>query len=233
MKNIKKLLILFLSLIAFTSCKCNQDVIEEGIAYGIVYNDYVGKVSVKTINGKISNITIDEAYLPSIWAKLKTTKVATDIIEVSNTKYPTYIKIDDQVLKTTITNQDQENQKITWSNTKISDLKEYLNQESNAKWYFEALQNKKAFPCDSTGKKLDLELQQAKYFKSEGNYWDKWETNIKALTEGMIKNNFKTEPTVSSDEKIKFGDIVTSATLVGYKDYYNLAKKAYDKIPKE
>lgn len=233
MKNIKKLLILFLSLIAFTSCKCNQDVIEEGIAYGIVYNDYVGKVSVKTINGKISNITIDEAYLPSTWAKLKETKAATDIIEVSNTKYPAYIKIDDQILKTTITNQDQENQKITWSNTKITDLKEYLNQESNAKWYFETLQNKKAFPCDSTGKKLDLELQQTKYFKSEGNYWDKWETNIKALTEGMVKNNFKNEPTISSDQKIKFGDIVTSATLVGYKDYYNLAKKAYDKIPKE
>lgn len=234
MKNINKCLILILSLLLFTSCKCNQDVIEEGIAYGIIYNDYVGKASVKTVNGKISTITIDEAYLPSTWAKLKTaTKNATDMIEIANVKYPAYIKIDDQLLKGSVENQDSNNAKVIWSNEKINDLNEYLKTESNAKWYYEAVRNKKIYPSDSTGKKLDCELLQTKYFKSEGGYWDKWESNIKALTEGMIKNEFKNEPITTEDSKIKFGDIVTSATLVGYKDYYNLAKKAYNKIPKD
>lgn len=234
MKNINKFLILILSLFLFTSCKCNQDVIDEGIAYGIVYNDYIGKASVKTVNNKISSITIDEAYLPSTWAKLKSaSSVATDTIEISNIIYPAYIKIDNQVLKANIENANTENAKVTWTNTTINDLSEYLKTESNAKWYYEALQNKKAYPCDSAGKKLDLELLQTKYFKSEGGYWDKWSTNISALCEGMVKNNLKNEPTVTDDSKIKFGDVVTSATLIGYQDYYNLAKKAYNKIPKD
>lgn len=233
MKTTNKILILLLSIFLITGCKCNKDVMEEGIAYGIVYENYVGKASVKTVNGKITTITIDEAYLPTTWAKLKTTDQTDGVVSANGSTYPEYVKVDEEILKITTTETDgSETVKITWSNSKISDLAEYLKMESNAKWYYEALKNNKAYPCDSTGKKLDLELVQAKYFKSEGGYWDKWAPNIEELCKGMVKNEFKEEPTMTEDSKVKFGDIVTSSTIASYKEYYNLAKKAYNKIPK-
>ncbi len=252
MKTKNKILILLLSLFLLCGCRCSKDVMEEGIAYGIVYKDYVGRASVKTVNGKITSITIDEAFLPHTWGALKADSpkenatdeptnpsATTDTIEIDGTKYPTYIKIDQEILKAseydskTAENDGTTNQKIMWSNTKIPNLYTYLQTESNAKWYYEALQNKKVYPCDSTGKKLDLEFAKNKYFKSEGGYWDKWEPNIKELTKGMVTDEFKNEPTMTEDSKVKFGETVTSATLAGYQDYYKLAKKAYNKIPKD
>lgn len=233
MKIINKTLILLLSIFLLSSCKCNKDLMEEGIAYGIVYDNYVGRASVKTINGKISTITIDEAYLPTTWAKLKTTETNDNVVDISGTMYPKYIKIDEEILMVNATNTEtKDNEKIVWSNSKITNLRDYLETESNAKWYYESLKNNKAYPCDSTGKKLDLELVQTKHFKSEGGYWEKWSPNIEELCKGMIKNEFKNEPTMTEDSKVKFGDIVTSSTIASYKEYYNLAKKAYNKIPR-
>lgn len=239
-KFFKNAILIVMLTLFLSGCGCNgnKDMMEEGIAYGIVYNDYVGRASVKTTNGKVTSISIDEVFLPHTWAVLKeTSEETTNTIVIKDITYPEYIKIDEEILKaseypeTSSSTNGAKNQKVMWSNTKITNLHEYLKTESNAKWYYEAVKAKKVYPCDSTGKKLDLSLKTDKYFKSEGGYWDKWSSNIKELTDGMVKNEFKNEPTMTSDSKVAFGNTVTSATLVGYKDYYYLAKKAYDKIP--
>ena len=50
--------------------------------------------------------------------------------------------------------------------------------------------------------------------------------NIKELINGMKATNLSVEPTMNSDKKVTFGNTMTQATLVGYSDYYALAKKA-------
>ena len=48
------------------------------------------------------------------------------------------------------------------------------------------------------------------------------------LCNAVIGTNVSKEITME-DGYVKIGDIVTSATLVGYKDYYSLIQEAYKK----
>lgn len=245
MKKTRLILGIFLIILILGGCSCNKEITDTKSAYGIVHKDYVGKVTISIKSDEIETILIDEAFLPHTWAVLETTSTSEDIFSVDGVSYPKYIKIADEVLTASAYDADKASedgtsrQKVKWSNDKIDNLYVYVKADEHAKWYFEALKAGNAYPSDKNGTKMaEYKLASNKLFKSEGGYWEGegyvlgWKGNISELIKGMIKNEFKTEPSKNDDGKVVFGNITTSATLTDYNDYYQLARNAYLKINK-
>lgn len=264
-KKIFILIGLFACLFLITSCENKkddsndklEDVLDDvknpfktATAYGIVYEDYVGFVTVTKANDVVVHIDIDEAFMPIVWAQETKKDVLTDVVTYEDGtilktnkdyRYAKYISIGDKVFTgVPYTNDELQNvtstkQLIKYSSKDIKDLHEYLKEEKNAKWYIEQLKMGKAFVCDKDGKKsavTDLN-PQGSFFKSSSLYWTTgdtgWAKNIQYFSNGVVGTNLKGEITME-DGFVKIGDVVTSATFSGYKDYYALTKKAYESI---
>ena len=229
----KKFFNLFLALLLFvsllTGCKTKDTTEYTAYAYGIVYNNYVAKATVTIQDNKVKKIMIDEALLPSEWAITDYDKEHDYIVTNNNQKYLKNIKIGDIVLSyKTI------NDRVTYGNDTIDSLDLYLATEKNAKWYYEALSNNKITIVDDTNNIItDLKFATNKLFKSVATYWPKdentlgWRENISELIKGMEETNLSVEPKKDSNGKVVFENVTTKATLVGYMEYYKLAKVAY------
>lgn len=264
-KKIFLLICLFASLFLITSCNDDKDDLDDALddaldevkdtfksstAYGIVYHDYVGFITVTKADDLVVHIDIDEAFMPIVWAQETKTDVLTDVVTYddgtvlktnNDYRYAKYIKIGDKVFTgVPYTNDELQNvtstkQLIKYSSDGIDDLHQYLKEEDNAKWYVEQLKKGKAFVCDKDGKKLETtDLNpQGSFFKSSSLYWTTgdtgWAKNIQYFSNAVVGTNLSGEITME-DGFVKIGDVVTSATFSGYKDYYDLAKKAYEAI---
>ena len=229
----KKFFNLFLVLLLFvgllTGCK-KEDMSEyTADAYGIVYNNYVAKAIVTVQNNKVKKITIDEALLPSEWAITNYDKEHEYIVSYNDQKYLKNIKIGDIVLS-----YKNINDRVTYGNDTIESLDLYLRSEKNAKWYYDALFNNKITIVDDKNNVItDLKFAVTNLFKSVANYWPKdentlgWRENISELIKGMEETNLEVEPKKDANGKVVFNNVTTKATLVGYMEYYKLAKTAY------
>lgn len=221
---------------------------DEKEAYKIVFNDFVGFVKLRVNNGVITYIRLDEAFMPDVWAKETKKDSLTDVVMKDEENkllegefgFAKYIKIGDKLF-TGVAYTDEEieknpskKQKVKYSSGKIGDLYTYLTKEENAKWYVECLQKGEAYVCDKDGKKLETASLNSygSFFKSSSLYWTTgdsgWSKNMQYLCNAVIGTNVSKEITME-DGYVKIGDIVTSATLVGYKDYYSLIQEAYKK----
>ena len=221
-------------LIALTSCNSpivddnsnnnndNQEKINYKTAYGITYHDYVGMVKMTVADERIIYLDIDEVFMPSIWA-METKKdtlsdyvTKTDeekLVDANGLGYAKYIRIGEKIL--------------------IGTPYEYLKDDKNAKWYVESVLKGKAYVCDKLGNRLDdTNLNpQGSFFKSSSLYWttgeSTWSKNIQVFSNALVGSTLS-ESVTTEDGYIKVGDVVTSATMEGYLDYYNLVKKAYN-----
>ena len=229
----KKFFNLFLVLLLFvgllTGCKKEDTNEYIADAYGIVYNNYVAKAIVTVQNNKVKKITIDEALLPSEWAITNYDKEHEYIVSYNDQKYLKNIKIGDIVLS-----YKNMNDRVTYGNDTIESLDLYLRSEKNAKWYYDALFNNKITIVDDSNNIItDLKFAVTNLFKSVATYWPKdentlgWRENISELIKGMEETNLEVEPKKDENGKVVFNNVTTKATLVGYMEYYKLAKTAY------
>ena len=236
MKRILSLIfILFFGLVLLTGCKCSPAEVKTGVAYGVVYNDYVARVEVKLVNGEVADIMIDEALLPGDWAMTDYASEHDYVLDYNDQRYVKNVRIGDVTFSAKV-----DNDTLTWGNDKVTNFGEFLRAGSNAEWYYESLKNNKVSIVDDENKLIkDLKFKTAKMFKSAGDYWKKtsttlgWDENIKELIKGMKATNLETEPKYNSNNKVVFGDTVTGATLTGHKEYYALAKKALENAKSE
>ena len=141
------ILFLLLSLVLVGCRKDNDDntvsKTGEASAYGIVNRAYVGKVTVKIKDDKVTDIEFDEAFLPHTWANIEYEMpegnvIADDVIQYVNADevsqyYSKYISIDGQLFEGEPRNELLEIDGITYSaqvikysNKDIPDLFAYL-----------------------------------------------------------------------------------------------------------
>ncbi len=231
MKRILNLIFIFVfTLVLLTGCKCGPKDERTGVAYGVVYNDYVARVEVKVVDGEITDIIIDEALLPGDWAMTDYKDDHDYVVDYNDQRYVKNVMIGDVTFSANV-----ENDNLSWGNDKVSSFGDFLRTGENAQWYYDSLKNNKVSIVDDANKVIkDLKFKTTKMFKSAGDYWKKtdttlgWDENIKELIKGMKATNLETEPKYNSNNKVVFGETVTGATLSGHKEYYALAKKALE-----
>lgn len=254
----KKVLYLFLmlSLFTLTGCKDNGDIVDDdpkkeedkaGRAYALVHTDYVGFAEVNKGNGVVIRVVFDEAFLPNIWAQETAVDSLTDYVvdadnkpltNANNFKFAKYLKIGDKVFTGTIyTDAEKETigstkQTIKYQAEGIDDLYTYLKTEDNARWYVEQIKAGNAYITNSDGTRQNVKTNpQGSFFKSSSLYWTTgdtgWAKNLQFLANGIVGTDMSKTVTMS-DGYVKIGDVVTSATIADYEDYYNLAKKAFE-----
>lgn len=271
MKKIFKFLPIFVILFLFYLVGCttpsndNPSKVGEGIAYGIINDSYVGMAKVKIKDGKVEDAYFDEAVLPHTWAnidvKYEENNVPEDVLLYSkneiNTHYAKYISIDGQVFTGEVRSEPlildsktYNDQVIKYVNEKIPDLFLYLyNSDSNCEWYFNAVKNQKVFVCDSQGNKIETypSLNTYGWFKSEGKYWEKsdtnplgWKGNIDNMIsylKGKTLKSLNNSVFVRDKEGIEengynykywtIDGVKTQVTMTGAYQYYKLAYSAY------
>ena len=248
---------LFLALLNIAGCNMgnnmedDKNIIKDEYvkAYKITYSDFVGFVELKTNNGLITYIRIDEAFMPDIWAKETEKNALTDVVmKDEENKYlegelgfARYIKIGDKVFTGTLYTAEElekhesKKQKIKYSAPGITDLYTYLKNEDAAKWYVECLQKGDAYVSTKDGKRVENAKanMMKSYFKSSSLYWTTgetgWAKNIQYLCNAVVGTKAN-ETITMEDGFVKIGDVVTSATMVAYKDYYELIQMAYKKV---
>lgn len=230
-----------------TGCSKNGEASASG--YGLVHADYVGVVDMTIKNKKVTAVTFDEVYLPTHWAGLPSVEGVDESLYI---QYPgrwgmtycaKYITIDGKQFVGTVVDGTG-----VYSTEGINDLKAWVQEsEENAKWYAEAMMAGKGYATDAEGAKATFQITAEKeggFTKSVTGYWSGtnyplgWKGNMKALEEAILgtKMNFDEDDLKMVDVEVdgntktvwQFGLFTTtSATLVDAKDYYAVAKRAY------
>lgn len=204
----------------------------EATSYGIVNRAYVGKVTVKIKDDKVTDVTFDEAFLPHTWSNIEYevsegSEMADDVIEYKNEDvsqyYSKYISIDGKLFEAEPRDKLLEldgvtysAQVIKYSNKDIPDLFVYLyNSDKNCEWYFNAVKNGKVFISDKDGKKLETykSLNTYGWLKSEGKYWTSSETsplgwkgnidNLVSYLKGKVLTNLEEGKFVKDTEGVE------------------------------
>ena len=128
----------------------------------------------------------------------------------------------------------------------ITNLKTWINtSEDNAKWYATNVLDGKAKVSDAQFKDVTFDYygKTTGFTKSATNYWPAgsvglgWKKNMEELANTLVgsKMNFdETKIVLDENSKTwKFDQIQSKATLVDAKDYYQVAKRAYNAATKK
>jgi hypothetical protein len=140
---------------------------------------------------------------------------------------------------------------VKYTASDVPNLYVHVKTEANAKAYYEAFVAGKVFVANADGSKNSTLALNTPYYmelKSIGKYWPAavptvnatsgavgiqigWRGNMAILEAAIEEMGFALTPTrdTANANKIKFGDVVTGATMTDYLDYFNLAKAAYNK----
>lgn len=245
-KKIFILLVVLLSVFFLTSCKENNNTTGSAVGYGITHKDYVGFANMTVKNGVVDTVTIDEAYLPNTWAKIVTGDVVPgDILVSGNSWLGKYIIIGDKHFTGTVRDTTLEingvqytNQAVKYSADGIDDLFTWLfNSEDNCAWYVTQLQSNNAIVAKGDWTPTTYQSAgRGGFFKSTTNYWPStsgglgWQANMNAIADSLKGTKMDaTNITKNENGYWTFGDVVSGATLVDFKDYYEVAKRAYAK----
>ncbi len=246
----KKILSLFVALVAVLSLAACGKKETTAKGYGLVHKDYVGIAEI-TVNkkGEVTALTFEEVYLPSHWAGIvDTAAVAEDLfVTYTNSKgkeasVAKYIVVDGKKFTAEPVEGD-----VKYSAEGIADLKAWVQQsEENAKWYAEALLAGKANVADASFNKASFQVTadtEGGFKKSTTGYWPQgekyalgWKGNMEALSEALVGTTMGfADADLVKDAESKlwsFKGAVTKATLTDAKDYVAVAQRAYDTATK-
>ena len=230
-----------LSVIALASCGGAADVVEKGVGYGLVHGHYVGIVEITTTNDVVTEIEIDEYFLPYNWGKVTVTEVTEDTVQVTTSRgvstYAEFVKIGDKTFTATVVG-DAPAQSIKYSSTGIADLDAWVAVEANAKWYVEQIEANLYGYLLENGQAATFTKGDASSTtsmrKSTSGYWATgalgWAGNIAEVKELLLDSemDFVLENFVKNGEGYwANGDVVTGVTMTDFKDYVSVALRAY------
>ena len=245
----KKILSLFVALVAVLSLAACGKKETTAKGYGLVHKDYVGIAEI-TVNkkGVVTALTFEEVYFPTHWAALSTTEgVAADLFLTYTTSkgkeanVAKYVVVDGKLFTGSVDGTD-----VKYAADGIANLKAACkDNEETAKWYAEALLAGKAFAADAKGNKVSFEIKadvETGFAKSVTGYWTGdnyplgWKGNMAALSEALVGTEMGfADADLVKDAESKlwsFGGTVTKATLTDAKDYVAVAQKAYNTATK-
>ena len=189
----------------------------------------------------MTSLSFEEVYLPENWAQVSDSidenlyfKATGSHGEVTLAKY---LVIGDK----NFTGSVDSNNAPVYSADGITDLKTWINtSEENAKWYATNVLDGKAKVSDAQFKDVTFDYygKTTGFTKSTTNYWPAgsvglgWKKNMEELANTLIssKMNFdETKIVLDENSKTwKFDQIQSKATLTDAKDYYQVAKRAYN-----
>ncbi len=232
-------LMLFVALLAVVTLTACGDKEVSGKAYAVIQSDYVGVAEITVKGEKVTALKFDEVYLPTQWAQ---TTAEVDGLTLSyagnygDVIVAKYVMVGDKKF-TGVLNAD--NTGVVYSADGIADLKAYLATEANAKWYAEQVLAGNAKATDASWAKASFSIygETTGWTKLTSGYWPTggwgqgYEANIKALQDALIgtsMNLYEANFTINTENKVVLDTITTTATITGYKEYYALAKAAYN-----
>ena len=153
----KKILSLFVALVAVLSLAACGKKETTAKGYGLVHKDYVGIAEI-TVNkkGVVTALTFEEVYFPTHWAGLTATEgVDADLFLTYTTSkgkeanVAKYVVVDGKLFTGSVDGTD-----VKYAANGIADLKAACkDNEETAKWYAEALLAGKAFAAKADGSK--------------------------------------------------------------------------------
>ena len=241
----KKILSLFVALVAVLSLAACGKKETTAKGYGLVHKDYVGIAEITVDKkGVVTALTFEEVYFPTHWAALSTTEgVNADLFVTYVTakgkeaNVAKYVVVDGKLFTGTVNGTD-----VKYVSSDIADLKTACtDKEETAKWYAEALLAGNAFAANADGSKAAFEITADKeggFKKSTTGYWpqgDKyplgWKGNMAALSEALVgtEMGFADADLAKNADKVwELKGVVTKATLTDAKDYVAVAQKAYN-----
>lgn len=248
-------LVVLLSVFSLAACGGKE---KEAKGYGIVHKDYVGVADMKVKKGEVTAVTFEEYYLPYSWASLdiageeKPEDVLADVTLGRGTgDFAKYIKIGDKLFTGTVRDAALEiegvtyaNQAVKYSAEGIEDLFVWLkNSEANCKWYVEQILAEKAFIAKADGTKADYTVKGNAangFTKSTTGYWVVenglgWSGNMAKIAEALVgtKVNASALDLVQGEDKIwTIKGTASGATVTDFKDYYEVARRAYNTATK-
>lgn len=243
----KRLFLVFIVVVSaffFVACG-DKEVTASG--YGLVHGHYVGEVTVTVKGGLVTSAKVEEYFLPYNFAKVDAThKDREDVLEAdsrgSAVYYAKYVKVDDILFTGEVTGEEG-SRTVVYKATGINNIEEWVKTEANAKKYVEAVKANKVFIADSTGAKhtvlttVDANAKNSMQ-KSKSGYWPKpengsnlgWAANMAEFVKDITGT--KVDGTVEVTQEngknvIKINGVKSGATATDYKDYYEVAKRAY------
>ena len=245
----KKVLSLFVALVAVLSLAACGKKESTAKGYGLVHKDYVGIAEITVDKkGVVTALTFEEVYFPTHWAGLAATEGVDAGLFVTYTtskgkeaNVAKYVVVDGKLFTGEVNGTD-----VKYVADGIADLKAACtNDEATAKWYAEALLAGKAFAANADGSKAAFEITADKeggFKKSTTGYWTVeepklgWKGNMAALSEALVGTSMgfaDADLVKDADTKLwSFGGTVTKATLTDAKDYVAVAQKAYNTATK-
>jgi hypothetical protein len=257
--EMRKISLLAAAMIGVVLAGCNTSsstgpVLEEGVGYAVVYDHYLGVAEVKTEDDVVTEITLDEYFLPYSWAKVSSadaTAYPEDVVIRTWKRSPTattnvvdryakYVKIGDKLFTATVTGEEP-NQSIVFSAQGISDIDVWLDTEANAVWYVTQVKANNFFLATSAGvvhpnlTRSDATSNIA-MTKATSGYWTVaapglgWTGNINALSTYLVGTTMDFSPEDFAKNANGFwanGDLVSGATMTNFQDYIALALRAY------
>jgi hypothetical protein len=230
------------------------NLVEVGTGYGLVHGHYVGMAIVETLDGVVTDITLDEYYLPYNWGKVALTDFQTypdEVISVvgsrSTSYYAKYVTIGDKLFMATAVTSGTA-QIVNYEATGIPNLDAWIATEANAIWYVEQIEDEAFFLATSTGTEHpNLVRTDATsnlgMIKSTSNYWPQsatqhlgWSLNMQAIIDAFVGTSLDFTITTSDKTEVTETEAysywivngnVTGATLTDFLDYYTLLQRAY------
>jgi hypothetical protein len=229
------------------------DLIEFGTGYGLVHGHYVGIATVETLNEVVTDITLDEFFLPYNWAKVALTDFQTypdDVIAVVGTRgtsyYSKYITIGETLFTATAVVSGTA-QIVNYAATDIPNLDAWVATEANAIWYVEQVEDEVFFLATSAGLehpnlvRTDVTSNNG-MTKSTSGYWAQsetvirgWSGNMEAIIDAFIGTRLdftiaSTDKTVATETEPAYwivNGVATGVTVTDFLDYYALLQRTY------
>lgn len=245
----KKFIFLFiaiLSIVLLTACGDKETTLE-GTGYGITYKDNVGVATMKVVDGVVDTVKLEEVFLPNTWAEVDKgdlTEAPDNVIVVGEKWYAKYIIIGDKQFTGTLREEtlvinevEYPKQNIKYTADNIDDLYIWLTQsEENCKWYATEVLDGNASIANSDFTPSAYEFAGKNGFtKSETGYWPAseerlgWKANMAAIETALKGTAMDSADKIEKNEDgyWKINEAVTGATLGNFKDYYEVARRAF------
>lgn len=222
-------------------------VVQTGIGYGLVHGHYVGIIELEVTDGLITDVKLDEVYLPYNWAKVHADYAANeDVLSVAGSRgtsyYAKYINIGGIVFTGEVLGEGTA-QSINYKTDTIANIETWVQNNDNAKWYAEQALAGNAFIANANGTistyaKVDASASKG-WLKSTTGYWTVeaprlgWTGNVAAFAEAIMGTNVpnatltRASEAAAGEQFWSIGDVVTGSTWTDFPDYYALAQRAF------
>ena len=222
---------------------CNKEVVEtEGAGYGLVHGHYVGEVNVTMKGDKITEMSIEEYFLPynagqlvagENWATETPENVVKALSKGKDVFYAKYFYINGVVYTANV----DEKGAISYLNG-TSNIEDEVKDSAKAQAYVEAVRANKVFVIDSataTTKSTTLTVTgnaATAMTKSESGYWSGtnyplgWKGNMAEIVKAMIETGVDATYEQSLEGFWATENYTSGATLADFLDYQNVAKVA-------